>query len=244
MTNQIRVGLAICFCRCRFVSVTPSGPARIVASSLAILVVAACVGLLGGRHLFAQTSYAGQSTSVGPPQSAKKLSASAIQIEPVEYADVKLPPEFRMAVYENLVQEVTKSGTFQRVFRSGDRSAVDVPDLVVLRMKVRGFRQGSERTREVTTVAGATSVDLGVQVTGRNGNVLVDRDVEGKVRFFGGNLRATYDFSKKVTKILRQSFYNRRSPARFCRRRFVDTRTCKSSQQAGCPQNRSDSQDQ
>ncbi len=57
----------------------------------------------------------------------------------------------------------------------------------------------------MTTVAGETSIDLGVQVTGRDGNVLVDRDVEGKVRFFGGNLRATYDFSKKVAEILRLS---------------------------------------
>lgn len=206
MTNQIRGGLAICFRRCRFVSATLSGPGLMVASSLAVLLVAACVGLLGGRRLLAQISSAGQSPSAVAPQSAKKLSASGIQIEPVEYGDVKLPPEFRMAVYENLIQEVTKSGKFQHVFRSGDRSAVDVPDLVVLRMKVRGFTQGSERRREVTTVAGATSVDLGVQVTGRDGNVLLDRDVEGKVRFFGGNLRATYDFSKKVTEILRQSF--------------------------------------
>jgi hypothetical protein len=101
---------------------------------------------------------------------------------------------------------VSKSGKFQHVYRSGDRAASDAPNLVTLRMKVKGFKQGSQRTRQVTTVAGATSVDLGVQVTGRDGKVLVDRDVEGKVRFFGGNLRATRDFSMKVAKILRQSF--------------------------------------
>jgi hypothetical protein len=136
---------------------------------------------------------------------AANRTITAILIEPVEISDVKLPPEFRVAVYENLIREVTKSGRFQHVYRSGDRTASGVPDLAIVRMKVKGFKHGSERTREVTTVVGATSVELGVEVTGPDGKVLVDRDVVGKVRFFGGNLRATYDFSKKVAKILRQT---------------------------------------
>jgi hypothetical protein len=206
MTNQIRSGLAICSRRRRIISFRPSGRARMAASWLAVLLLAAGAGLLGAGHLLAQASSAGQSPSASAPPSAKKLTASAIQIEPVEIGDVKMPPEFRVAVYEHLLEEVSKSGKFQHVYRSGDRAAGDVPDLVILRLKVKGFKQGSERTREVTTVAGATSVDLGVQVTSRDGTVLVDRDVEGKVRFFGGNLRATYDFSKKVAEILRQSF--------------------------------------
>jgi len=43
-------------------------------------------------------------------------------------------------------------------------------------------------------------------VAGRDGNLLVDRKVEGKVRFFGDNLRATYDLSKAVSKILLETF--------------------------------------
>jgi hypothetical protein len=35
----------------------------------------------------------------------------------------------------------------------------------------------------------------------------VDRDVQGKVRFFGENLRATYDFSKKVATIVRDTTF-------------------------------------
>jgi len=206
MTTQIRSGLAICSRRRSFFSVRLLRPLWRAASSPVVLLVAACAGLLGAGNLLAVASSAGQSSSAIPAHSDKRLSASAIQIEPVEFGDVKLPPEFRIAVYEHLIEEVNKSGKFQRVYRSGDRAAGDVPDLVILRMKVKGFQQGDERTREVTTVAGATSVDLGVQVTDRAGKVLVDRDVEGKVRFFGGNLRATYDFSKKVADVLRQSF--------------------------------------
>ena len=59
MTNQIRSGLAICSRRRRLVSATRSAPARMVASSLAVLMVAAGAGLLGGGHLLAQASSAG-----------------------------------------------------------------------------------------------------------------------------------------------------------------------------------------
>ncbi len=203
MTKQIPSGLAICS---RLVSIPRSAPTRRVALSLTALLVAVGAGLLGGGRLLARGSSAAPSPSASPTPAAEKLTASAIQIEPVEVGDVQLPPEFRDAVYEYVIGEVGKTGKFQHIYRSGDRAAGDAPDLVTLRMKVKGFKQGSQRTREVTTVAGATSVEMGVQVTSRDGKALLDRDVEGKVRFFGGNLRATYDFSKKVAEILRQSF--------------------------------------
>jgi c-di-AMP phosphodiesterase-like protein len=44
-----------------------------------------------------------------------------------------------------------------------------------------------------------------MQVEGRDGHVLLDQDLQGKVRFFGGNLRATFDLSKKVAKIVSQN---------------------------------------
>jgi hypothetical protein len=206
MTNQVRGGPAICSRRSRLFSITHTNPTRRVTSWLAVLLVAVCAGILGWGRLLAQTSSAAPSPSAKTALSVAKLSASAIQIEPVEIGGVKMPPEFRAAVYENLIGEVTKSGKFQHVYRSGDRAAGDAPDLVIVRMKVMGFKQGSQRRREVTTVAGATTVSVGVQVSSRDGNLLVDREVEGRVRFFGGNLRATYDFSKKVAAILRQCF--------------------------------------
>jgi hypothetical protein len=206
VTNQIRIGLASCSRRSELVSTTHTDSAQRVTSWLAVVLVAACAGLVGCARLLAQTSSAAPSPSTNTAQSVARLTASAIQIEPVEIGDVKIPPEFRAAVYENLIGEVTKARKFQHVYRSGDRAAGNAPDLVTVRMKVMGFKRGSQRTREVTTLAGATTVSLGVQVSRRDGNLLVDREVEGRVRFFGGNLRATYDFSKKVTAILRQSF--------------------------------------
>ena len=113
----------------------------------------------------------------------QKLSASAIQIEPVDAGDVRIPPEFRAAVYEFLVIRVRESGAFQRVFRSGDRSAAGVPDLITLHTTIEKFNQGSQMKREMTAVVGATKVDVRASVTARDGRVLSDRLVQGKVRF-------------------------------------------------------------
>lgn len=139
-------------------------------------------------------------------QKAAKFGAAAIQILKVESDEVSLPPEFQMALYENLVAEVGKTGRFPQVFRDGDRRAADVKDLVVLRSTVRGFKEGSARARQLTTVAGATRIRVRVQIARRDGSTIADRDVEGKVRFFGENLRATRDFAKGVAKIILQNF--------------------------------------
>jgi len=45
-----------------------------------------------------------------------------------------------------------------------------------------------------------------VQFTSREDKVLLEREVVGKVRFYGENLRATYDLAKKVATFVNQSF--------------------------------------
>jgi hypothetical protein len=138
-------------------------------------------------------------------QSAK-IKASAIQVEMIQSDEIKLPAEFQIALYENLVRQIEKQGTFQRVYRDGDRTASSVADLVVLHSTVRGFKAGSERARQVTTVAGATSITVHCQFTSPDAKPLLERDVNGKVRFFGGNLKATYDFAKKAAHAVHENF--------------------------------------
>ena len=145
-------------------------------------------------------------TSSSDSKSAQKFSASSIQIEPTDPGDVPMPPEFRMAIYESLIAQIKKTGKFQHVYRSGDKDAASVPDLVTLRTTAQSFTKGSQKKREVTTVTGSTSMTLKVHITDHAGQTIVDRDVRGKVHFLGENLRATYDFSKKVATIIRNTF--------------------------------------
>jgi hypothetical protein len=141
-----------------------------------------------------------------PEHLSGKINASAIQVEMIQSDEIKLPAEFQIALYENLVHQIEKQQTFQHVYRDGDRTAASAPDLVVLHSTVRGFKAGSERARQVTTVAGATSITVHCQFTSSDAKPLLARDVNGKVRFFGGNLKATYDFAKKAAHAAHENF--------------------------------------
>ncbi len=135
---------------------------------------------------------------------APKFSASAIQIEPVQNGDVRIPGEFRAAVYEFLIIRVRGTGAFQQVFRSGDHAAAGVPDLVTLNATVEKFKQGSQMERELTTVLGATTLNVSASVTNREAHVLLEQPIHGKVRFFGENLGVTNDLAKRIAKLLKQ----------------------------------------
>jgi hypothetical protein len=156
------------------------------------------------------TTTASSSKEQNAPQSTERLSAkikaSAIQVEMIRSDEIKLPAQFQIALYENLVHQLEKQGTFQHVYRDGDRTAASVADLVVLHSTVRGFKAGSERARQVTTVAGATSITVHCQFTSYDAKPLLARDVHGKVRFFGGNLKATCDFAKKAAHAANENF--------------------------------------
>src|SRR5277367_2469678 len=133
-----------------------------------------------------------------PPPVSK---VSSIQVLMIQSDDIKLPAEFQISLYENLIQQLEKKGGFQHVYRDGDHAAASASDIVILHSTLRAFKQGSERERNVTTVAGATSIKIHCQFTDKNGASLFESDINGKVRFFGANLKATYDFAKKAAKI-------------------------------------------
>ena len=135
-----------------------------------------------------------------------KMKASAIQVKMIESDEIKLPAEFQVSLYEDLIRQLQKQSGFKQVYREGDRNAESAADLVILRSTVRGFKEGSERMRQVTTVVGATSIKVHCEFADKSGKVLLERDVSGQVRFFGANLRATYDFAKKAAQLAHDNF--------------------------------------
>ena len=135
-----------------------------------------------------------------------KIKASGIKVEMIQSEEIKLPAEFQVAIYENLIQQMGKKDSFLHVYREGDRDAANVPNLVILHATVSGFKKGSEEMRQVTTVAGATSITIHCRFTDADGKVLLEKDVNGKVRFFGDNLKATYDFAKKAAAVVHDNF--------------------------------------
>lgn len=135
-----------------------------------------------------------------------RLPATPIQIERVEVGDVPLPAEFRLAIYEYLVENVTKSGRFPKVYRSGDREAKKVPNLITAHTQVEKYQAGSETKRELITVGGFTKVDVDETVSSKDGRPLVQKKLEGRVRFYGDNLHVTNDLAARIAKLLKASF--------------------------------------
>ena len=128
----------------------------------------------------------------------------SVQVDKVDPGNVNIEPAFRVAIYENLLDELAKTKQFQQVFRSGDRNASG-PDLLILKTTVQKYTPGSETRRAVTTVSGATKLNVRSQLCTRDGHVIVERVVEGDVRFFGGNLRATHNLARNVAETIKKS---------------------------------------
>ncbi len=164
-----------------------------------ILYSATLVFLLLGAHAAPARLHA----QAAPPPAKK---ASAIQVLMIQSDETKMPAEFQISIYENLIRQLEKQGGFQHVYREGDHNADGAADLVVLHSNVRGFKKGSEMARNVTTVSGKTSIDIHCQFTDKDGKSVLERDLNGKVQFFGGNLRATFDFAKKAAKLAHDNF--------------------------------------
>ncbi len=139
---------------------------------------------------------------------ANNRSATAqwtVQVEKIKTGEINLEPAFRVAIYENLLDELAKTGRFKQVLRSGDRRASDLSDFLVLRMTVQEYTPGSETRRAVTTVGGATKLKVRSQFCTLGNQVVFESVVDGNVRFFGGNLRATYNLAHNLANAVKQA---------------------------------------
>ena len=163
----------------------------------------ALVLLLGALQLqlFVSTAFA-ESPTVGKSGGAQPWS---VQVDRVDPGEVGLEPSFGAAIYENLLEELAKTGQFKQLFRSGDRNATEVPSLLILKTTVQEYTPGSETRRAVTTVNGATKLKVRVQLVRREGQVVLETVVDGNVRLIGDNLRATHNLARNVAVTLKRS---------------------------------------
>jgi len=132
----------------------------------------------------------------------------SIQVDRVEPGETQLAYSFQVATYEGLLEELNKTHQFKHVFREGDRKASDASKLLVLKTTVVAYTAGSETQRAVTTFSGATKVCVRTQLVTRDGKIVLDRKVDGTVRFFGSNLRATHNLARNIAKVMEPSAWS------------------------------------
>jgi hypothetical protein len=168
--------------------------------SIACLIALVAIILAPPDQLPGQTAAAKSSGNNGT--SATRWS---VQVDQVDPGNLDLAYSFQIAIYENLVEELKKTKQFPQVFRDGDLKASEVPNLLMLKTTVEKYTPGSETQRAVTTVRGATKLTVRSQLLTREGKVVVERTVNGDVRFFGSNLRATHNLARNIAKTIKQS---------------------------------------
>ena len=166
-----------------------------------LLAMAIVTIILAPPRLSAQTATVKSSSG----NSASGAVQWSVQVDKVNPGDVDIEPAFRVAIYENLVDELGKTKRFQQVFRDSDRTTGAVSNLLILKTTVQKYTAGSETRREVTTVSGATKLSVRSQLCTRGGQVILERTVDGNVRFLGSNLRATHNLARNVAKTIKQS---------------------------------------
>jgi hypothetical protein len=171
----------------------------------ALTAAALMLTLLAGGTAFTQEKQA--AAKAAATKAAATANPWAIQIEPVSAEEGKLPPDFAMAIYEKLIQEIGKTNKFQQVFRSGDLRATDVPNLLILTTKLEKFERGNQTKRAVTTVGGATKVSVHAQLATRDSQIKMDKTARGTVRLFGENLKATQSLAKNIATMIEQASF-------------------------------------
>src|SRR5712671_2000923 len=165
--------------------------------ALAVIILAV-PGRLAGQTVAAKSP--GDNGTSGPRWS--------VQVDQVDSGNLDLANSFQIAIYENLLDELNKTKQFQQVFRDGDLRAGALPNLLVLKTTVEKYTPGSETRRAVTTVSGATKLTVRSQLRTREGKVVFERTVNGDVRFFGSNLRATHNLAQNIAKTIKQSSWS------------------------------------
>jgi len=149
---------------------------------------------------------AAQSAAVKPSGgSSGSGSQWSVQVERIDPGQLELAHSFQVAIYENLLEELNKTKRFTYVVREGDSKASEIPDLLILKTTVVKYTPGSETQRAVTTVSGSTKLTVQSQLLTRDGKILLERTVNGNVRFFGSNLRATHNLARNIAKAIKQS---------------------------------------
>ena len=137
--------------------------------------------------------------------SAESAAQWTVQVRKVDPGAVGLTPSFQVAIYENLLQELSKTKRFKGVLRDGDQKAANATDLLLLKTVVEKYAAGSETRRAVTTVTGATKLTVHTQLSTPVGKIILERTVHGNVRFMGTNLRATHNLARNIAKTIKKS---------------------------------------
>jgi hypothetical protein len=107
------------------------------------------------------------------------------------------------AVFESLIDQLTQSGRFAHVWRTGDSRIT--PDTLVLHLDMEMWKPGSARGRGLGPFAGATQIKSSVKVEDRSSRIVFQGKVDSAKRMKGESLDVAIGLAKHIRKALEKA---------------------------------------
>ena len=152
------------------------------------------------QHEYPRSGALGPTGSIDRTEAAISNGKPSLEVVLVTESADDVPAAFPVAIYEELIARLAKSGEFTRIWRQGD-TRID-PSVQVLHIDIQGFKKGSERRRSLVPFWGSTTIKSNVQLRDHAQNVLLEKQINAAVRFHGENMGAGHGLCKKVEKAL------------------------------------------
>jgi len=146
------------------------------------------------------------------PNSEKKNKYKDVEVAQFDIQEgVKFPPEHMSGMMGEIVQELQNLKKFRQVARAGE-GVVSSEPTIRLEGTVTKYQAGSQAKRYLIGFgAGKTKVVAHVKFIDKaTGNVLFEKDVDGKVVFglFGGQSKTSLrDVGKEIAEVAKKQFF-------------------------------------
>ena len=149
---------------------------------------------------------------VGAPAcvSGSSVDAHSILVSPIAVDEkLQMPPEYRVLLYEHLIESLHRMKSADSFYRSGDASAGTGCTAYVLSLRVKAFKKGNEVLRATTEPVGAfiatTVLGYGVQLRDRSGTVIFEDSGKKKVMLSSDSVGVTQAVAKRISGRLEKS---------------------------------------
>jgi hypothetical protein len=129
---------------------------------------------------------------------------NSVLLAPITLSGSKLPPEYRVLLYEQLMTELRQANPTYSYFRAGDRSAGSGCTAMTLSVNVSAFNKGNAELRGCTgplgLFLGTTSMSYSVNLTNQSEKVLFQANMKEKHHLDTQSLGLAQEVARRVTK--------------------------------------------
>jgi hypothetical protein len=132
------------------------------------------------------------------------VQPKTIRMPQPEWSGLTVPAVYRALLYEHMVDELRKSGQFERVYRDGEEAAGNACAQYTARLSVTGFKPGNQVERAslgpVGMFVGTTQMVFDASIRDADGRMDFHEQVKATVRGESQNTKVSESIAKKFVK--------------------------------------------